>query len=159
MNFYLQIGSILFVIGGLFDALIGAATPIVTRAARPNIFMLSARSDLALFGGNAGDLLHESTTLALLYRLTFDLIGTLLLVFGLLVAALAWFGLRHGEWWALWTLVGVEVIFIAGWIVVLSPYFQRGIPIHLAALPPNLLVPAILLIPAGLLSAIGLAQH
>jgi len=51
------------------------------------------------------------------------------------------------------------VIFIAGWIVVLMPYFQRGIPINLTALPPNLLVPAILLIPAGLLSAIGLAQH
>jgi len=121
--------------------------------------MLSAQSDLALFGRNPGDLLHESTSLALLYRLTFDLIGTLLFVFGLLVAALAWFGLRHGEWWALWTLVGVKVIFIAGWIVVLSPYIQRSIPIHLAALPPNLLVPAILLIPAGLLSAIGLAQH
>jgi len=159
MNFYLQIGSILFVIGGLFDALIGAATPIVTRVTRPNIFMLSAQSDLALFGTSPGDLLHQSTSLALLYRLAFDLIGTLLLVFGLLVAALAWFGLRHGEWWALWTLVGVEVIFIAGWRVVLSPNIQRGIPIHLAALPPNLLVPAILLIPAGLLSAIGLAQH
>ena len=126
---------------------------------RPNIFMLSAQSDLALFGTSPGDLLHQSTSLALLYRLAFDLIGTLLLVFGLLVAALAWFGLRHGEWWALWTLVGVEVIFIAGWRVVLSPNIQRGIPIHLAALPPNLLVPAILLIPAGLLSAIGLAQH
>ena len=82
MNFYLQIGSILFVIGGLFDALIGAATPIVTRATRPNIFMLSAQSDLALFGRNAGDLLHESTSLALLYRLTFDLIGTLLSFLG-----------------------------------------------------------------------------
>jgi hypothetical protein len=159
VNFYLQIGSILFLIGGLFDALIGAATPIVTRMTRPNILMLSAQSDLLLFGKNPGDLLHESTSLALLYRLTFDLIGTLLLVFGLLVAALAWFGLRHGEWWALLTLVGVEVIFIAGWIVVLSPYIQRGIPIQLGALPPNLFVPAILLIPAGLLSAIGLAQH
>jgi hypothetical protein len=159
VNFYLQIGSILFLIGGLFDALIGAATPIVTRTTRPNILMLSAQSDLALFGRNPGDLLHESTAVALLYRLTFDLIGTLLLVFGLLVAALAWFGLRHREWWALWTLVGVEVIFMAGWIVVLSQYIQRGIPIHIWALPPNLLVPAILLIPAGLLSAIGLAQH
>jgi hypothetical protein len=159
VNVYLQIGSILFVIGGLFDALIGAATPIVTRATRPNIFMLSAQSDLLLFGRNPADLVHDSTSLALLYRLTFDLIGTLLLVFGLLVTALAWFGLRHGEWWALWTLVGVEVIFVAGWMVVLSPYVQRGIPIQWAALPPNLLVPAILLIPAGVLSAIGLAQH
>ena len=128
MNLYLQIGSILFVIGGLFDALIGAATPIVTRATRPNIFMLSAQSDLALFGRNAGDLLHESTSLALLYRLTFDLIGTLLLVFGLLVAALAWFGLRHGEWWALWTLVGVEVIFIGRMDRRVESIFPAGHP-------------------------------
>ena len=64
----------------------------------------------------------------------------------------------------LWLLIFVPFAilpfaFIAGWRVVLSPNIQRGIPIHLAALPPNLLVPAILLIPAGLLSAIGLAQH
>jgi hypothetical protein len=41
-------------------------------------------------------LLADNPAMAQLYRQTFDLIGTLLLVFGLLQVALAWFALRQG---------------------------------------------------------------
>ena len=159
----LQIGSLLFVIGGVFDALIGALTPIVTRISpQPpdNTFLANPRADLALFGGSPQQLLAENPALALLYRLTFDLIGTLLLVFGLLQAAVAWFALRQGHAWALTVLVGVDLLFIGGWALVFSRYVSAGVPvIGGTLLPPNLLVPAVLLIPATVLALIGLREQ
>lgn len=158
----LQIGSLLFVVGGIFDAAIGALTPIVTRMSpqpTANTFMLDARSDLALFGRLPQQLLAESPAMAILYRLTFDLIGTLLLVFGLFQAAVAWFALRQGQAWALPVLVGIDVLFIAGWALVFSRYVQDGVPVYGTSLPPNLLVPALLLIPATVLAFIGLREQ
>jgi hypothetical protein len=157
----LQIGALLFVIGGVFDALIGALTPIVTRISpQPpqNTFMLDSRSDLALFGRLPQALVAESPALAMLYRLTFDLIGTLLLVFGLLQAAVAWFALRQGQAWALFLLVGIDLLFVAGWALVFSTYVRAGVPVSGTSLPPNLLVPALLLIPATAFAIIGLRQ-
>ncbi|HEY3084059.1 MAG TPA: hypothetical protein VGK28_01245 [Candidatus Dormibacteraeota bacterium] len=156
----LQIASILFAVGGLFDALIGALTPLVTRM-RPlpvDAFLQNAQADRVLFGRSARALLSEDAALAMLYRTTFDLIGALLLVFGLLQAGVAWFALREGHAWALWLLVAVDLLFIAGWGLVYSQYFQRGMGLGAIGVPPNLLVPLVLLIPATLLAIVGLYQ-
>ncbi len=157
----LQIGSILFAIGGLFDAFIGVLTPFVTRM-RPlpaDSFLQNAEADRILFGGSAQALLSGDAPLAMLYRTTFDLIGALLLIFGLLQAGIAWFALRQGQTWALWLLVAVDVVFIAGWGLVYSQYFGRGIGLATTGIPPNLLVPAVLLIPGTVLAIIGLHQQ
>jgi hypothetical protein len=121
--------------------------------------MLDPRADLALFGRLPQQLLAESPALALLYRLTVDLIGTLLFVFGLLQAAVAWFALRQGQPWALPVLVGIDLLFVAGWALVLSRYVREGVPIRGTSLPPNLLVPALLLIPATAFALIGLRER
>ena len=157
----LQIGSLLFAIGGLFDALIGALTPFVTRM-RPlpaDSFLQNAAADLILYGRSPQALLSDDAPLAMLYRTTFDLIGALLLIFGLLQAGVAWFALRHGQAWALWLLVVVDILFIAGWALVYWQYFSRGIGLATIGIPPNLLVPAVLLIPATVLGVIGLQQQ
>jgi hypothetical protein len=154
----LQIGSILFVVGGLVDAVIGALTPFVTRL-RPlplDAFLQTPGADRALFGSSPQHLLATDEPLAMLYRTTFDLIGMLLLVFGILQAALAWFALRAGHVWALWVLVSADLLFIVGWGLVYSQYFRRSIPFSAIGVPPNLLVPAVLLIPATVLAFIGL---
>ena len=157
----LQIGSILFVIGGLFDALIGALTPFVTRM-RPlpaDSFLQNPGADLILFGRSPQLLLSEDAPLATLYRTTFDLIGALLLIFGLLQAGVAWFALREGHAWALWLLIAVDVLFITGWGLVYSQYFARGIGLATIGIPPNLLVPAALLIPGTVFAVVGLQQQ
>ena len=156
----LQIGSILFAIGGLFDAMIGALTPFVTRM-RPlpqDSFLQNPEADRILFGRSPQALLSEDAPLAMLYRTTFDLIGALLLIFGLLQAGIAWFALRQGHAWALWLLVAVDLLFIAGWGLIYTQYFQRGISLAAIGIPPNLLVPAALLIPATVLALVGLQQ-
>lgn len=157
----LQIGSVLFLVGGVFDALIGALTPFVTRM-RPlpaDSFLQNPEADRILYGQSPQALLANDAALAMMYRQTFDLIGGLLLAFGLLQAGIAWFALREGHAWALWALVAADLVFIAGWGLVYAPYFQRGITLPVIGIPPNLLVPAALLIPAAILSAVGLYAH
>ncbi len=58
-------------------------------------------SDRALFGDSPQHLLDTSPAIAHLQRLTFDLIGMMLLAFGVSQMAIAWFALRHGQWWGL----------------------------------------------------------
>jgi hypothetical protein len=156
----LLVGSILFAVGGVIDALIGALTWVFTRVGDPppdNTFVLNPRADLVLFGDTPRQLAASDQTVAVLYHLTFDLIGGLLFAFGVLQTSVAWFALRQGQAWALWVLVVADLIFIAGWGLVISRYAAAGAPlIGGTVLPPNLFVPLVLLIPAAVLAYIGL---
>jgi hypothetical protein len=158
---WLQVGAVLFLVGGVVDALIGALTPIVTRIsmAADDTFLANPAADRSLYGESPQALIGQNAPLALLYRQTFDLIGALLFVFGLLQAAIAWFALREGHTWALWALVIADLGFIGGWGLVFAPYVRAGIPILGGTiLPPNLLVPLVLLVPATICAFIGLRQ-
>ncbi len=155
----LKLGTFLFVVGGVFDAFIGAATPIVIRVfglAPIGAFLISARTDANLLGVSPAQLVQAGSPAAILYGVMIDLVGFLLFAFGSFQVGVAWFGLRRRQAWALWTLIVVDLIFIAGWMVVLSHYFLKGIYPSLGELPPNFLVPAILLVPASLLAYAGL---
>jgi hypothetical protein len=156
----LFVGSVLFAIGGIVDALIGAATWVVTRvgAVPPeDTLLLNPAADRAMFGDSPQTLLANDASLALLYRLTFDLIGGLLFAFGILQVAIAWFALREGQAWALWALVIGDLAFVAGWALVINRYAGAAAPIIGGTiLPPNLLVPLVLLLPAAVFAYVGL---
>lgn len=158
----LLIGSILFAIGGVVDALIGVFTWVFVRAGSlppDDTFLLNPRADRVLFGGSPQQILAADPAVSLLYRLSIDLIGGLLFAFGLMQVAIAWFALREGHAWALWTLVAADLVFITGWALVISRYVGTTAPlVGGTILPPNLLVPAVLLIPATVLAYVGLQQ-
>ena len=160
MNTLLNVSAGLFILGGIVDALIGALTPFVTRRVPLPLdsFLQNPGADRELFGHSPQQLLATDAPLAMLYRMTFDLIGMLLLVFGVLQVAVAWFALRAGHAWALAVLVVVDLLFIAGWGLVYSQYFRRDIALADIGVPPNLLAPAALLIPAAVLGLLGLRQ-
>ena len=156
----LFLASVLFALGGVVDALIGAATWIVTRTTAippEETMLLNPGADRALFGDSPQTLLAHDASLALLYRLTFDLIGGLLFAFGIMQVAIAWFALREGQAWALGALVIADLVFVGGWALVISRYAGAGAPIIGGTiLPPNLLVPLVLLLPAAILAYVGL---
>jgi len=66
MNPLLNIGSILFLIGGAAGAIIGAATPFVTRMRLLPLdsFLMVADSDRALFGDSPQHLFDTSPAIA-----------------------------------------------------------------------------------------------
>jgi hypothetical protein len=155
---FLTIGSILFALGGLFDALIGLATPFVTRL-RPlplDALLVSHDADVALLGDSPQHLLDTIPALAAFYRLALDWIGGLLVVFGVAVAAIAWFALRQGQWWGLWCVVGLDLVFFATWALIYSTYLRSAAPVTLTTAPPNLVVPALLFVPAFVAPFVGL---
>lgn len=155
----LQWGVGLFILGGFVDILIGAATPIVTRVGGllpSNTFWMTRAADEVLFGHAPSQIILDQPAAGLLYRLAIDLIGGLILVFGVFQVALAWFALRRGEWWALWALVVGDLLFVYAWSWVVQVYIKRGAPLTFFSLPPNLWIPAILLIPAAVSSFLGL---
>ena len=57
------------------------------------------------------------------------------LAFGIVEVVLAWFGLRQGQRWALWTLAGAKAAQLLGWGAVTLCYLQRGARVDLN-LPP-----------------------
>jgi len=160
VNTLLNLSAGLFILGGVVDALIGILTPFVTRRTPLPLdaFLQNPGADRQLFGESPQRLLATDAPLAMLYRTTFDLIGMLLLVFGVLQVAVAWFALRAGHGWALGALVVADVLFIAGWGLVYSQYLRRDIAFGDIGVPPNLLIPAVLLIPAAVLGFLGLRQ-
>ncbi len=160
MASWLKAGVALFMTGGIFDAFIGASTPIVTRIfglSPIGALVLSSRADQQLLGVSPVQFVQGGPGEAL-YRILIDLVGLLLLAFGLFQTTVAWYGLRRGERWALGALVVADVAFISGWLLVLLTYVQRGITFSFLELPPNFYVPGILLVPAIVFSLIGLKQ-
>ena len=107
-----------------------------------------------MFGSPPRDLLANDRRIAALRGILLRIVGGLLFAAGALVIAVAWFGLRGGQSWALITLVLVSAAVLPFWWVALRPY--AGVPITLADLPPFMWVPAALLVPASVLGWLGL---
>lgn len=147
----------LFLLYGGFYVFIGALTPALsdTEMGR-QIGIISARTDRILFGDSPENLLRNDPALARARTIIFNMLGGVLVAAGILVMAVAWFGLRQGQAWALWTLCLAGVVVVPFWWLVFQPYFQAGAPLSFSDIPPFMKVPGVLLIPAFVSGWIGL---
>jgi len=153
----LGISVILFIFCGVFRLIIGSLTPMMinTKMDVGGIIM-SHRTDKILFKEEPFTLLQKDETLARTRSLILILLAGMLVTAGVLTTSIAWFGLKEGEWWALLTLAGASIVEIPFWYLFFRFYFNAGITLTLADIPPFIWVPALLYIPAIILGWIGL---
>ncbi len=148
---------VLFILSGVLWVVIGVLTPLMLNAKiGGQALIITSRTDAVVFGGSPADLLQASPALAQLRTILLTIIGGLLVAAGSLFVALAWFGVRQGQTWALGSLTLAGIVVLPFWLLVLWPYFQKGAPIALIDVPPFMWVPAALLIPAAVMGWIGL---
>ena len=155
----LGVGVAVFLGWGVFNVVIGVVATIITGASSglvANILVLSPRTDAALFGGDPRDLVRDFPALFALQRVLLTWLSALLVAFGLLVIAVAWFGLRRGEPWALAVLTACWLVTLVGFGLLFRRYIDAGVSLSLGDLPPLFHYPVFLVTPAIILSWIGL---
>lgn len=144
-------------IGALW-VLIGALTvPLLNRRGGSEILFVSHSTDTAYFGGSPSDLLASDAALLKFRTMLLTVVAGFLLLAGFTFIFLAWFGLRSGQVWALVALAISGLLALICWGLALFPYFQSGISVTIADLPPFMWVPAFLILPAIILGWLGLA--
>ena len=116
---------------------------------------MSARSDEALFGRPASDLIKQDMALATLRQLHSAWMAGLFVSFGILQFGLTWFGLRSGNLWAWWTLTIGDLARLPYWALIFQPYRRAGTPLGLQDVPPLFLYLAVIVI-AAILGWLGL---
>lgn len=149
----LTLARYLFAAVGGFWLLIGVLTAILTdRNIGPPMIFVSQRTDTALYGGPPQQILDEMPELRILRHTTVKgALAGFLVASGLLTVAVAWFGLREPEVWALTTLTIVGFAVLPYWWIALGPYRNSGINLALGDIPPFMWVPAIIMPAASIL--------
>lgn len=153
-----SVARILFLLVGALWLVIGVLTPLLVGKVGPPILFVSTRTDTVVFGAPPDDVLAASPQLATLRLMLLRTIGGLLAAAGLLVLAVAWFGLESSGRWALVTLTVVGLAVVPFWWVALTPYRAAGVNLGLGDIPPFMWVPAILMPVASVLGWIGAAS-
>lgn len=155
----LGISVLLFLVSGIFRILIGCLTPFFmdSKITEPSIIMTS-RADEKLFGESPSRLLEEDKALHKTRNLILTLLAGVLVIAGIFMVSLAWFGLRGGHWWPLVTLAVAGVAELPFWISFIRHYTKAGVHLTLADIPPFIWIPQLLLVPAIILAIIGLKQ-
>lgn len=153
----LGVSRLLFLVIGALYLLIGVLAPFMIDA-QPGrqVLFASHRTDAAIFGEAPIDILNRDATLARLRTMLYFVIAAMLVMSGALIIALAWFGLRDRQAWALAALAVSESALLPYWFLILRPYFQPTVAATLSDLPPFIWIPALLFIPATILGLLGL---
>ena len=153
----LGISTILFIISGVIHILIGVLTPLAVNSDfGRKVLIISNRMDMELFGIEPSALLNRNPELAKFRTLFFSNAGGSLIIIGIFMLSLTWFGLRQQLWWAFLTLVVTGLVVLPFWFLTFKPYLKAGISIHFADLPPIFWIPTLVLIPAIIFGWIGL---
>lgn len=147
----LTLSAGLFAAGGLLWIAIGILTPLLLGRGDQGIVFFSARTDEVLFGAPAASLREAQPSLWPLRRLLLVAIAGLLVAGGLLVCAVAWFGVRSGERWALAALSVATLALLPFWVVIVRTYGLAGASPGIADIPPFMWVPAALWLSASVL--------
>ncbi len=153
----LGISVILFLILGVFNAVIGILTPFFVRSDRltSNSLLTSTRTDTALFGASPEDLVAKDSPLGLVRFVTVNWFAAYMLGVGILQVALSWFGLRSGQSWALWSLTLAGLAMVPGIWISIGPYARAGAVPGIGEMPPFITI--LVLVPiAAVLGWIGL---
>lgn len=114
----------------------------------PSIF-LSADVEAPMLGRPAADLLADSPGLARVLGLVMDAFLGMMLGFGVLLAALAWFGIGGGQAWALWAAALANTAMLGiYWGVAILPFMREAGVGYFRIWHPYALVPTVL-VPVG----------
>jgi len=155
----LGISVVLFLLHGAIYILVGGLAPFLLNTyTKPDqqYLIISNRTDSIVFGRAPSELLSDDPALARLRTILLTIMSGLLFVAGFFLIAITWFGLRQGQTWALAALAIGGMVVLPYWFLALRPYFQPGVNLTLADMPPFMWVPAIVLLPAVVLGWIGL---
>ena len=152
----------LFVLFGVLNVVVGVLSPIFIGFRGPaeaprGSLLFSERSDTVVFGTAPSQLLREDRPLAMLRWLMLLWLAAMLLAFGILQLALAWFGLRERHVWALWALTIGDLATLPYWLAMIQAYVRHGAPLGAGDLPPLFRYLAAIPI-AALLGWVGLRQ-
>jgi hypothetical protein len=143
---------------GGWNVVIGLAVPFVVRYLRTDILVISARTDAIVFGAPPKEILMREPALDTFRTLIWQWLGGPLVAFGLVAIAVAWFGLRNGEAWALIVLALAWAATLSA-ALVLERYVRKRAPLGVRDIPPLFTIPATIGTLAIVLSWIGLAQR
>lgn len=149
----------LFLVSGAVHLLIGILTPVFgDLELGRRILIISTRTDTQLFGAAPSALLEANADLARFRSLVFNNVGGSLILLGVFIVSLAWFGLRCRLEWAYWTLTLTGFLILPFWYLTFRPYVRSGISFGFADLPPIFWIPGVILIPAAVSGWIGLRR-
>jgi len=153
----LGLSVLLFLISGIVHILIGSLTPLMVNSEfGKKILIISNRTDTELFGTEPSELLRNNPELAEFRTLFFSNAGGSLIIIGIFIISLTWFGLKQNELWAFITLVITGLIVLPFWYLTFRQYIHAGISFTFSDLPPVFWIPATILLPAIILGWIGL---
>lgn len=139
----------LFIAGGAVWFLIGALTlPMMNTDLGRSSLIFSNSVDNKTFGAPPREVLEGEPNVAKLRTIVLRMLAGFLVVAGILVMAVAWFGWRHNQAWALWTLTATALAVVPFWIASAWPAVEAGARIRLADVPPFMWVTTALWAPA-----------
>ena len=82
----------------------GVGIPVAFRLGRGQFLLFTPRYDRVHFGRAPADIIAREPAVLEVQFLYIDLVATLLLICGVLLASVTWFGLRRGHRWAWWSI-------------------------------------------------------
>jgi hypothetical protein len=156
---------VLFLVLGALTVLAGLLTVVLYcppgRTARfaaqgqPSLVLLE-KGDSDYFGASLREVYARNPDAAEIIDLQMLIKSGQWLAFGIVEIVVAWFGLRLGQRWALWTLAGANAAAVFGWCLVVARYLQRGAHVDLD-LPPVIFLWPLFVVPvATVLGWIGM---
>ena len=152
----LGISVVLFTLSGAFWIAIGILTPPLLSPTGGRYLIISARTDLALFGATPPELIAADPALGRLRMIVVIMLSGMLVASGIFEVAVALFALREGHAWALAALVLAHAAVLPFWWAVFEPYRAAGIAISLGDVPPFMWFTTMLAVPGAILGWIGL---
>lgn len=153
----LKVSVVLFLVIGAIHLTIGLLALVFSDLELgQRILVVSTRTDTELFGAPPSVVLETNTELALFRSLVFNNVAGSLILLGIFVSSLTWFGLRQREGWAYWTLTATGFLILPFWYLTFRPYIQAGVAIGFGDLPPIFWIPAAALLPAVISGWLGM---
>jgi hypothetical protein len=120
-------------------------------------FVFGPKADALFFGRPPREVVRDNPMVGRLALIFIDFMTGFMLAFGIVLFGVIWFGLRHGQEWALWVAVlGNAAMLVYYWGLAVLPFmrefgFGYGDIFHPFAAYPTLIVPV-----AAVLSWVGL---
>jgi hypothetical protein len=118
--------------------------------------VLSERGDSDYFGAPLLEVYARNPDVGEITDLQMLPKSGLWLAFGIYEIVIAWFCLRQGQHWALWTLAGANAAQIIGWAAVTLRFLLRGAHVDLDLPPVIFLWPTFIVPVATILGWMGL---
>lgn len=147
----------LFIAGGIVWILIGAlAVPMMNTPAGRSTLIFSSATDTKAFGATPQEVLDAEPNVDTLRTVLLRILAGFLVVGGLMVVAVAWFGWRGGASWAYATLTATALLVLPFWYFGAKPILDAGAEVRFFDIPPFMWVPTALWAPAIALGALSM---